>query len=95
MIVSLKDIVKVKAKELGISNKVAQLAIRSVDGLINEIIESSGFDIEQDYTEEEFKKKFFNLYFIIPEIGLLKADYKLYKGKRKYYVESRKIDTCV
>ncbi|MBO6233438.1 MAG: hypothetical protein J6N78_05225 [Clostridia bacterium] len=94
MIVSLNDIVKAKAKELGINEKAARLAMRSVDKLIDEIIADSGFDVSETYTEEEFNERFSNLRFVLPHLGQIRFNYRLYK-RANYYAKSRENNTSI
>lgn len=95
MTVDLEKVVKAKAEGLGISKKAAVLVLRSVDHLIDEIVEDSQFSMLEDYTKEEFSDKFSDIKFILPTLGQIKLDYKLYKGKQRYYVKSRKDNSCI
>ena len=84
MTIDIDKIAESKAKELGIDKSSAKFAVRCIRGLLQEVLEDSKFDYNEDYSEEEFKKRFGHLNFSIPLIGNLKLNYKTYKGYKKY-----------
>lgn len=80
MIIEYNDIVKAKAKELGIDKNAALFASRAVYELPKIIVERCGYE-KKEYSNDEFNQKFKNCRFIIPKVGMLIFDYIYYKKR--------------
>lgn len=88
MIIEYNDIVKAKAKELGIDKDAALFASRAIYELPKIIVERCGYE-KKEYSKDEFYKKFKTCRFIIPKVGMLMFYYYCYK-KRLEYLKNKK-----